>query len=74
VLVGHGGGTGVSAGYVGFLRERGLGIAIGCNAQPDSSPETLAMELLASMTETDPVSILPISTERRRRNRRRTER
>jgi CubicO group peptidase (beta-lactamase class C family) len=59
VLVGHGGGTGVSAGYLGFLEKRGLGIAIGCNAQPGTSPETLAMELLACATETDPAAVVP---------------
>lgn len=58
-LVGHAGGTGVSAGYLGFLRERGLGVAIGCNAQPSTSPETLAIELLAELTDTDPVAVLP---------------
>lgn len=59
VLVGHGGGTGVSAGYLGFLQDRGLGVAIGCNAQPSTSPEEMAIELLASLTDTDPVSVLP---------------
>lgn len=59
VLVGHGGGTGVSAGYLGFLEERGLGIAIGCNAQPGTSPETLAMELLAAATDTEPAAVVP---------------
>jgi CubicO group peptidase (beta-lactamase class C family) len=59
LLVGHGGGTGVSAGYLGFLRERGLGVAIGCNAQPSTSPAEVAIELLAAMTDTDPVSVLP---------------
>lgn len=59
VLVGHGGGTGVSAGYLGFLKERGLGIAIGCNVQPGTAPETLAMELLAEATETDPATVVP---------------
>lgn len=59
VLVGHGGGTGVSAGYLGFLQERGLGVAIGCNAQPETNPERLAIELLASLTDTDPLTVLP---------------
>jgi len=59
VVVGHGGGTGVSGGYVGFLRDRGLGIALGCNAQPDQSPERLALELLSAITDTDPATVLP---------------
>lgn len=58
-LVGHAGGTGVSAGYLGFLRERGLGVAVGCNAQPSASPEEIAVELLTTLTDTDPVSVLP---------------
>jgi CubicO group peptidase (beta-lactamase class C family) len=58
VLVGHGGGTGISAGYLGFLRDRGLGVAIGCNAQPATSPEDLAIELLAAATETEPAAVV----------------
>jgi CubicO group peptidase (beta-lactamase class C family) len=58
-LVGHGGGTGVSAGYLGFLEDRGLGIALGFNAQPGTSPETLAMELLAEATDTAVSKVLP---------------
>jgi hypothetical protein len=58
-LVGHGGGTGVSAGYVGFLAERGLGVALGFNAQPGESPERLACELLAAATGTDIERVLP---------------
>lgn len=59
LLVGHAGGTGVSAGYLGFLTERGLGVAIGCNAQPSTSPEEIAIELLSTLTNTDPVDVLP---------------
>ncbi len=58
-LVGHSGGAAVSAGYIGFLRERGLGVAVGCNASPTESPEVLAVELLATLTDRDPVSVLP---------------
>lgn len=58
-LVGHGGGTGVSAGYVGFLAERGLGVALGFNGQPGTSPERMACELLAAATDTDPTAVLP---------------
>ncbi|WP_284013593.1 serine hydrolase domain-containing protein [Halobaculum litoreum] len=58
-LVGHSGNTGVSAGYAGFLRERGLGIAIGCAAPPRRSPETLAVELLADLTDTVLAAVSP---------------
>lgn len=61
VLVGHGGGTGVSAGYLGFLQGRGLGVAIGCNAQPETNPERIAIELFASLTDRDPLTVLPES-------------
>jgi len=57
-LIGHGGGTGVSAGYVGFLAERGLGVALGFNGQPDTSPERMACELLAAATGTDLAQVL----------------
>ena len=69
VLVGHGGGTGVSAGYLGFLENRGLGIAIGCNAQPETNPERLAIELLAVLTSTDPLTVLPKRAIERKANR-----
>ena len=59
LLVGHAGGTGVSAGYLGFLNERGLCVAIGCNAQPSTSPEEIAIELLSTLTDTDPGDVLP---------------
>lgn len=58
-LIGHGGGTGVSGGYIGFLGERGLGVAIGCNAHPSVSPASLAMEVLAIITGRDPSSVVP---------------
>lgn len=58
-LVGHSGTTAVSAGYVGFLRDRGLGVAVGCNAPPTESPEVLAVELLAGLAGCDPASVLP---------------
>jgi CubicO group peptidase (beta-lactamase class C family) len=58
-LVGHSGNTGVSAGYAGFLRDRGLGVAIGCTAPPRRSPEELAVELLATLTETPLTAVSP---------------
>lgn len=57
VLVGHDGGTGVSGGYVGFLRESGLGVAVGCNGSAPTAE--LAMELLAAITDRDPATVLP---------------
>lgn len=57
-LVGHSGGTGVTTAYAGFLRDRGLGVAVGCNANPTESPETLAVEILSMLTDRDPVSVL----------------
>lgn len=65
-LVGHGGGTGVSAGYLGFLKERGLGVAIGCNAQPDTTPETLAMKILATAMGVEPSTAVPSQTVEQR--------
>lgn len=59
VLIGHGGGTGISGGYLGFLKDSGLGIALGCNAAPDTRPESLAIELLAEITEIEPKMVLP---------------
>jgi CubicO group peptidase (beta-lactamase class C family) len=52
LLVGHSGNTGVSAGYAGFLRNQGLGVAIGCTAPPKRSPEELAVQLLTTLTDT----------------------
>jgi hypothetical protein len=59
VLVEHSGNTGVSAGYVGFLRNRGLGVAVCCNAPPERSPADLATLILAALTDRDPVSVSP---------------
>lgn len=59
VLVGHSGTTGVSAGYAGFLRDRGLGVAVGCNTPPTESPEVLAIELLSTLVDRDPAAVLP---------------
>lgn len=59
VLIGHGGATGVSGGYLGYLKDRELGIALGCNAAPDTRPELLAIELLAEITGTGLETVLP---------------
>jgi CubicO group peptidase (beta-lactamase class C family) len=59
VLVGHSGGSGVSAGYLGFLERSGIGVAFGCNARPDLPEEVVAIELLAAATGTDPADLPP---------------
>lgn len=56
-LIGHAGGTGVSAGYIGFLQKQGLGVAVGCNSQ--GSVERVAVELLAKLTDVSPTDVLP---------------
>lgn len=56
-LIGHGGGTGVSGGYVGFLRDRGLGVAVGVNGAAPT--EELAIELLATLLDRDLATVLP---------------
>jgi len=58
-LVEHSGNTGVSAGYVGFLRNRSLGVAVCSNAPPERSPADLATLILATLTDRDPVSVSP---------------
>lgn len=58
-LVSHAGSTGVSAGYAGFLRERGLIVAIGITGRPSASPITLARTLFADALGRDPLSTDP---------------
>jgi CubicO group peptidase (beta-lactamase class C family) len=58
-LVGHSGNTGVSAGYAGFLCDRGLGVAIGCTAPPTQSPEALAVQVLATLTDRALLAVSP---------------
>ncbi|MFB6193757.1 MAG: serine hydrolase domain-containing protein, partial [Halobaculum sp.] len=58
-LVGHSGSTGVSAGYVGFLRDRGLSVAVGASGPPDASPVTLGREILAALTDREPAAVDP---------------
>lgn len=59
-LISHSGNTGVSAGFAGFLAERGTGIAIGCNAVTD--PGAIARETLAILTGRDPEAVDPVKS------------
>lgn len=58
-LVGHSGSTGLSAGYLGFLQERMLTVAVACTGQPTNSPERLGRAMLARLTGRDPVAVDP---------------
>lgn len=58
-LVGHGGNTGASAGFVGFLADRGIGIALGWNARPDEGPWSIASEALAVLSGNEPGEAVP---------------
>jgi CubicO group peptidase (beta-lactamase class C family) len=64
VLVGHSGGTGMSAGYLGFLEQSGIGVAFGCNVPPELPEEVIAIELLSAATDTDSEDLLPKRIER----------
>lgn len=59
VLVDHGGSMAVTSGYLGFLRERGLGVAIGCNASPSPHPAVLGRATLAVCRGESPVDAVP---------------
>jgi CubicO group peptidase (beta-lactamase class C family) len=58
-LVGHGGGIGVYNAYLGYLRDRGLGVALLCTTGPrmhpmHAGPGALAVLLGEDPTEADP--------------------
>jgi CubicO group peptidase (beta-lactamase class C family) len=60
-LVGHPGNVDGGSAYVGVLRDRGVGVAVACNAiglGPDS-PSKLATEVLALATGRDPATVSP---------------
>ncbi|WP_459193920.1 serine hydrolase [Halosimplex sp. J119] len=66
-LVGHSGNTGVSGGYVGFLEDDGVGIAVACSGVGDQGGA--ARDALAVLTGRDPKSVDPVrSIERRVRD------
>ena len=58
-LVSHSGGTFASGGFVGFLEDRGLGVAVGCNAANGPSPTALGQELLCEATGRELVDVRP---------------
>ena len=58
-LVSHSGGTFASGGFVGFLEDQGLGVAVGCNAANGPSPSVVARELLCVATGRALVDVHP---------------
>lgn len=58
-LVGHGGNTGCSGGYVGFLEHAGVGIAIGHTGVADG--KAAARDALAALVGADPDAIDPVA-------------
>lgn len=58
-LVGHGGMMGTTTGYLGFLDETDIGVAIGCNAAPSRHPSVAGLATLAIMTGADPNEVVP---------------
>lgn len=61
-LVGHRGGIGVSGGYVGLLRDRGVGVALAYNSvgQPTVPYGRGTLALAAGADPRDSVSLLPV--------------
>ncbi|MFB6146591.1 MAG: serine hydrolase [Halobacteriaceae archaeon] len=58
-LVGHGGMMGTTTAYVGYLAERGVGVAVGCNAAPGRHPSTVGRAVLAIVAGEDPGETVP---------------
>lgn len=56
-LVGHGGSISVSTGYVGFLAEAGLGVAVGCNTSSSVHPMYVGPAILAIASGDDPTAV-----------------
>lgn len=56
-LIGHSGNVGVAGGYMGFLLEEGIGIAVGFNGQAETDPVGLARKVLATLTGIDPTTV-----------------
>ncbi len=61
ILVGHGGNTGSSGGYIGYLQEAGIGVALAWNMRPPTDPRAIATELLAILLD-EPLSQLDPTT------------
>lgn len=58
-LVEHGGTLGVSAAYVGFLRDQRLGVAIGANTTPGIHPMNVGPAILAILQGETPSEVVP---------------
>jgi CubicO group peptidase (beta-lactamase class C family) len=58
-LVSHSGGTFASSGFIGFLEDRGLGVAVSCNAANGPSPSVVARELLCLATGRELADVRP---------------
>ncbi|MFC5279571.1 serine hydrolase [Halorubrum rubrum] len=56
-LVEHGGTVTVSTGYVGFLEEAGIGVAIGANATPEVHPMYVGPAVLAILSGRRPSAV-----------------
>lgn len=64
-LVGHGGSIAVSTAYTGFLREAGLGVAVACNAAPETHPMHVGPALLAIARGEDPAALPAVAFRRK---------
>lgn len=58
-LVGHGGSIGVYNAYLGYLKERGVGVALLCTAGPRTHPMHTGPGALAVLAGEDPVEAVP---------------
>lgn len=58
-LVDHGGSMGVTSGYLGFLADADVGVAIGCNASPSPHPTSLGRAILAVLRGASPEAAVP---------------
>ncbi|MFB6301115.1 MAG: serine hydrolase [Halobacteriales archaeon] len=59
-LVGHSGSVGVSTGYLGFLKDTDLGVAIGCNTTHDYALAEIGKAALAILEGEDPTEMVPL--------------
>ncbi|MFC6941969.1 serine hydrolase [Salinirubellus sp. GCM10025818] len=58
-LVGHGGGIGVYNAYLGYLKNRGLGVALLCTTGPRTHPMHAGPAVLALLADEDPIEAVP---------------
>lgn len=66
-LVGHGGSVAVSTAWIGFLEDAGLGVAVACNAAPESHPMHVGPALLAILRGEEPADHVPYYALREQR-------